>query len=118
MTLRSDLATAIQAAVPGVQVYDHLADVVALPAVVIQRTSTYPKTTGGPYNLEHDITLHIIVSRAMPSESETLLEDTFMDIAEALPGTAYRWTEFGGAEPLTINNQDALSGALTIKAKE
>jgi len=118
MTLRSDLATAITAATTDVQVYDHLADVVALPAVVIQRTSTVPKTTGGPYNLEHDITLHLIVQRAMPAQSETALEDLFMDIAEALPGTQFRWTEFGGAEPLTLNQQDALSGALTIKAKE
>ena len=117
MSARSDLAAAIETATTGVQVYGYLTDIAALPAAVIERTETIPKTTGGPNNLEHTMIVHLIVSRAQVSYAEDKLEDMFMDILEGLPHFA-RFESFSGPEQTTVNNVEAITAQLTLITKE
>ena len=119
MSLRSDLKALIDPVLvgSGVTVYDHLSEVTALPAVVVQRNETVPKTTGGPNNLEHEFTLHLVVPRGLMSYVEDTLEDTFMTIALAL-ASPFRWVRFSGAEATTVDGVDAVSARLDIIGKE
>ena len=116
MTIRSDLKTAIAAATTGVNVYDHLADVVAYPAAVVHRLRTYPKTTG-QNNLEHEIDVHVLVQRSDPAQAEDLAESICMDIAVALE-SPFRWDEFSGVTLTQYNQIDTAEATVRIIAKE
>ena len=117
---RTDVAAVLKAAltVPKRQFYNHPADVVKLPAVIVQNGDPMIEldTMGGnrfTWNLE----VIAATQRGNPSKAVTWCEDIARDIAAALNGTGYWFVEASAPEVSTFNTLDATMTTITVQAR-
>ena len=116
---RTDLAAILATNAPsGVQVYDHPADVVKVPALIVQNGDPMIEldTMGGDrfqWNLEIVAATYRINSRS----GVAWCEDISRDVASWLNGSGFWFREVSQPGTDEINQIDAITVTMTIEAK-
>jgi len=123
MGTRSDLAAefAAQLAADGlyvVNVYDHPADVVSLPAVVIDAADPYvvKATMGGgaPGANYWMFNCHIVAIRTVVGSAFELTEQVRWALVKALANLGATWESLSAPTTIQVNDQPALQSNLDV----
>lgn len=118
MSLRSDLKDHLAAGLPEpVSVYSVGADLVAVPAVVIQPADPYmiPTTMGAASSNQVALNLIFVVPRSDPESALSALEDLRYQVTtlvKTFAPPAGRWTAFGGWDTISIGDVEHATGTL------
>lgn len=124
MGLRSELAAHLRTALgDGVNVYDHPADAVKAPAVIIAPGDPYlvPDTLGGLAGVKVVLDLHLVGKRARPQNTLTRLEELRKAVTDAfaafVPGRV-QWLSFGDLSTVDIGGVEYLTGVLQCGVRD
>lgn len=115
MGLRADLAAAIDAATPdGVTVYDHPADVVAIPAIVIDPTDPWiePATMG---SWRWALVLHLVHARGDVSSALDWIEARRVEIQTALDGFGAQVGGLGAPDQIEVGEIETIQADLAVE---
>ena len=117
---RTDVAAVLKAAltVPKRQFYNHPADVVKLPAVIVQNGDPMIELdTMGGNRYQWNLEVIAACQRSNPAKAVEWCEDITRDIAAALNGTGYWFQAASQPESSTFNQLDATMTTITVQAK-
>lgn len=124
MGLRADLAEHLRTQVPDlVAVWDHPAEVTAVPAAVIHPAPGeywVPWTLGGPGVVAWAIVVEVVVQRTNPAAALDALEALGAEVIGAVSsfgtpnGGLARFQSYSDVGPVTVGDQEALSAQVSV----
>jgi hypothetical protein len=123
MSIRTELAAALRAAIPGVAVYEYPVEVPLVPSIVIAPGDPYiePYTYGPVPGVEWRFRLTVLEHRGEPSVSLDALEERRKQITDELRKIAgAQWTGFENIGEVTVSEIPAMGGTVqtTIRRGE